>query len=166
MYVRPLRPRRGRSALAWALGCAALALLLALQVVWAERVRLYLAPASHGWMSRVCSALPCRLPPLRESAKLTLVSRDIRPDPRRPGALSITATLRNDAGFREAWPVVSVVLTDIDNQPVAMRRFRPAEYLPDRARRDAGIAPGATVAVAFEVADPGQQARGFQFAFE
>ncbi len=166
MYVRPRRPRRERAGLAWALGCAALAVLLAMQIAWAERTALYLHPATHGWMQRLCQTLPCRLPPIHAPARLALVSRDVRPDPQRPGALSITATLRNDAGFREAWPVVTVVLTDIDNQPVAMRRFRPREYMPDPARRAAGIPPGATVAVAFEVADPGKQARGFQFTFE
>lgn len=166
MYVRPLGPRRPRAALAWPLGCVALVLLLAAQVTWAERTALYLNPSTHAWMAQVCATLGCRLPPIHDPARLALVSRDIRPDPRHPGALAITATLHNAAGFREAWPVVSVVLTDIDNQPVAMRRFRPAEYMPDRARRNAGIPPGATVAVAFEVADPGPQARGFQFAFE
>ncbi|HEU0277075.1 MAG TPA: DUF3426 domain-containing protein [Rhodanobacteraceae bacterium] len=166
MYVRPRRVRRSRAGFGWALGCAALVVLLALQIAWAERTALYLSPSNHAWMSRVCQRLACRLPPIHAPAKLALVARDIRPDPRRPGALSITATLRNDAGFREAWPIVAVVLTDIDNQPVAMRRFRPAEYMPDRARRNAGIPPGATVAVAFEVRDPGPRARGFQFTFE
>lgn len=47
-----------------------------------------------------------------------------------------------------------------------MRRFRPAEYMPDAVRRAAGIAPGATAAVAFEVADPGKRAGGYRFGFE
>jgi hypothetical protein len=47
-----------------------------------------------------------------------------------------------------------------------MRRFRPSEYMTDPARRAAGIAPGATAAVAFEVADPGRRAVAFQFGFE
>jgi hypothetical protein len=95
-----------------------------------------------------------------------LVSRDIRPDPSTAGALVITATLRNTAAFPQPWPLVVVELSDIDGNPVAMRRFRPTEYMPDPARRAAGITPGATVAVAFEVADPGKRAVNFQFGFE
>ncbi|MDE2497570.1 MAG: DUF3426 domain-containing protein, partial [Xanthomonadaceae bacterium] len=57
-------------------------------------------------------------------------------------------------------------LTDLDNNVVAMRRFRPAEYMPDAARRAAGIAAGTTAAVAFEVADPGKRAVSFHFGFE
>jgi hypothetical protein len=59
-----------------------------------------------------------------------------------------------------------VELNDLDNKPVAMRRFRPSEYMTDPARRAAGIAPGATAVVAFEVADPGRRAIAFQFDFE
>jgi len=78
----------------------------------------------------------------------------------------ITATVRNNAAFSQPWPIVVVELTDLDNNPVAMRRFRPAEYMTAPARRATGIAAGATAAVAFEVVDPGKRAVAFQFGFE
>jgi predicted Zn finger-like uncharacterized protein len=162
-----VRPRRRRSAgVAWALGCLALVVVLAAQLAWIKRVDLFQNPATHGWTARACQVIACRLPPIPDVAKLELVSRDVRPDPQVAGALTITATLRNDAHFRQPWPVVVVELSDLDNNPVAMRRFRPAEYMPDPARRAAGIAPGATSAIAFEVVDPGRRAVSFQFGFE
>ncbi|HEX5489036.1 MAG TPA: DUF3426 domain-containing protein [Rhodanobacteraceae bacterium] len=162
-----VRPRRRRTAgVAWALGCFVLIVVLAAQVAWSKRVELFRDPASHAWTARACQVIDCHLPPIRDLAKLELVSRDVRPDPRVAGALTITATLRNDAHFRQPWPVVVVELADLDNNPVAMRRFRPAEYMPDPVRRAAGIAPGATSAIAFEVADPGKRAVSFQFNFE
>lgn len=164
VYVRPRRRRT--ASVAWALGCFVLIVLLAAQIAWIKRVDLFRDPATHAWTARACQVVACRLPPIRDVAKLELVSRDVRPDPRVPGALTITATLRNDAHFRQPWPVVVVQLTDLDSNPVAMRRFRPAEYMPDPARRAAGIAPGATSAIAFEVADPGKRAVSFQFSFE
>ncbi|MGH8214338.1 MAG: DUF3426 domain-containing protein [Rhodanobacteraceae bacterium] len=164
VYVRP-RSRRAVG-VAWILGCLALVLVLAAQLAWIKRVDLFRDPATHPWTARACRVIACRLPPIRTVAKLELVSRDVRPDPHAAGALMITATVRNDAAFRQPWPVVVVELTDLDNNPVAMRRFRPAEYMPDAARRAAGIAAGATSAVAFEVADPGKRAVAFQFSFE
>jgi hypothetical protein len=162
-----VRPRRRRTAgVAWALGCLVLALVLAAQLAWIKRVDLFRDPATHGWVARACQVIACRLPPIRDASKLELVSRDVRPDPHTSGALMITATVRNDAHFRQPWPVVVVELTDLDNNVVAMRRFRPAEYMPDAARRAAGIAAGATSAVAFEVADPGRRAVAFRFSFE
>jgi predicted Zn finger-like uncharacterized protein len=166
VYVRPQRRRIRRGDWLWALGSVMLTLALAMQLAWAKRVALIRDPATQAWAMRVCASLGCRLPPIRDIAKLELLSRDIRPDPDTSGALTITATLRNDAHFRQPWPIVMVQLTDLDNNVVAMRRFRPAEYMPDPARRTAGIAPGTTAAVAFEVADPGKRAVSFHFGFE
>ncbi len=166
VYVPPRRRRIRRSDWLWVLGCALLAVLLAAQLGWAKRVAFIRDPATQAWAMRVCASLDCRLPPIRDIAKLELLSRDIRPDPDAAGALMITATLRNDARFRQPWPIVVVELTDLDNNVVAMRRFRPAEYMPDPARRTTGIAPGTTAAVAFEVADPGKRAVSFHFGFE
>lgn len=166
VYVRPHRHRISGTGLAWAAGCLVLALALAVQLAWANRVDLIRNPATRGWTESLCRSLPCLLPPIKDVARLELVSRDVRPDPNASGALTITATVRNDASFRQPWPVVTVELTDVDNHVVAMRRFRPADYMPNPARRDAGIAPGATAALAFEVADPGKNASGFRFSFE
>lgn len=166
VYVPPRHRRIRRSEWLWATGCLVLALGLAAQVAWANRVSLVQNPATQAWMLRTCARIACHLPPIRDAAQLELLSRDIRPDPGAAHALSITATFRNNAPFRQPWPVVVVRLTDLDNNAVAMRRFRPAEYLPDAHRRAAGIPPGTTAAVAFEVADPGQRAVSFNFGFE
>ncbi|TAN04660.1 MAG: DUF3426 domain-containing protein [Rhodanobacteraceae bacterium] len=166
VYVPPRRRRIRRNDWLWAAGCLILALALAAQVAWAQRVALVRDPSTQAWVLHACATLDCRLPPIRDVAKLELLSRDVRPDPDAAGALMITATVRNNAAFRQPWPVVVVQLTDLDNDVVAMRRFRPDEYMPDRARRAAGIAPGTTAAVAFEVADPGKRAVSFHFGFE
>jgi predicted Zn finger-like uncharacterized protein len=166
VYVPPRSRRIRRHDLFMALACVLLAAALATQLAWAKRVALIRDPATRPWALRVCASLDCRLPPIRDIAKLALLSRDIRPDPDAAGALMITATLRNDAPFRQPWPIVVVELTDLDNNVVAMRRFRPAEYMPDAARRIAGLTAGTTAAVAFEVADPGKRAVSFHFGFE
>lgn len=166
VYVPPRRRRIRLSDWLWATGCALLALGLAAQVAWASRVALVRDPATQVQALRVCARIECRLPPIRDIAKLELLSRDVRPDPDASGALAITATFRNDAPYRQPWPIVVVELTDLDNNVVAMRRFRPVEYMPDAARRNAGIAAGTTAAVAFEVADPGKRAVSFHFGFD
>lgn len=166
VYIPPRQRRIRRSEWLWATGCTVLALALAAQIAWASRVALVRDPATQTQALRVCARLDCRLPPIRDTAKLELLSRDIRPDPDAVGALAITATFRNNAPYRQPWPIVVVELTDLDNNVVAMRRFRATEYMPDAARRGAGIAAGTTAAVAFEVADPGKRAVSFHFGFE
>ena len=46
-----------------------------------------------------------------------------------------------------------------------MRRFAPQEYLGDTRAIATGLAPGATAALVFEVADPGKNAVAFEFKF-
>ncbi len=166
VFTRPRRRWIATANARWVAGCTGLMVLLAAQIAFANRGAVLDNPAARPWLMRVCATLPCHLPPLKDLAKLELLSRDIRPHPDVPGALVITATVRNDAVFPQPYPVVVVKLSDLDDNVVAMRRFRPAEYIPDAKERAAGIAPGATVAVAFEVADPGKQAVAFKFGFE
>jgi len=105
------------------------------------------------------------LPLRHEPAKLELLSRDIRPHPSVANALIISATLRNDAAFAQAFPAVEISLSDLDENRIAMRRFVPQEYLGDARSIAAGLAPGATAALVFEVADPGKNAVAFEFKF-
>lgn len=82
-----------------------------------------------------------------------------------PGALIISATLVNDAGFTQPFPVLEISLGDLQGRQVALRRFRPAVYLPDSVNVEAGMAPDSRVQVSLEVVDPGKSAVAFEFAF-
>jgi hypothetical protein len=93
------------------------------------------------------------------------LSRDIRPHSSVANALIISASLRNDAAFAQTFPDVDIILSDLDENRIAMRRFRPQEYLGDARTIAAGMAPGATTALVFEVADPGKNAVAFEFRF-
>jgi predicted Zn finger-like uncharacterized protein len=165
-FARRRRASRRGHPLRWAMGCLALALLLAGQLAWAERATLTANDSIRPWLQRGCDLVGCRLPKVRDIDKLQLISRDIRPHPSVPGALIISATLRNDADFTQPFPVVSITLSDLDNNRIAMRRFRPSEYIHDAATRAAGLPPGGTAALVFEVRDPGKNAVAFQFGFQ
>lgn len=165
---RVLRRRpapRARGSRRLILACAALAVLLTAQILWAERARLVRNPALTPAFTALCAQLGCSLPAARDLARLKLGSRDIRRHPSVPGALLISATVQNRAPFPQPWPVVSIRLANLQDQPVALRRFRPAEYLSDPATRARGLAPGASAALMFEVLDPGQDAVAFEFGF-
>ena len=176
---RPARPRRGSTpAFArtrrvrpatrdwpWTLGATVLLLGLVAQISYAERAPLLDDARVRPWLDRVCEKLGCQLPPRHAPGKLELLSRDIRPHPSVANALIISATLRNDAEFAQAFPAVEISLSDLDENRVAMRRFLPQEYLGDSRSSAGGLAPGATAALVFEVADPGKSAVAFEFKF-
>ncbi len=85
---------------------------------------------------------------------------NVTTDPDSSGALSITGTLANQAGFVQPWPELRVVLTDRFGEPLRARDFKPADYLP--AGQSASlIAPGITARFRLDVVDPGPDAVGF-----
>jgi predicted Zn finger-like uncharacterized protein len=156
---------RGGRRWPWILGSTALALSLLAQIGYAKRAPLLEEPHLRPWIEQACATLGCRLPLRHDPARLALLSRDIRPHPSVASALIISASLRNDASFAQAFPDVEILLSDLDENRIAMRRFHPQEYLGDARTITAGLAPGATAALVFEVADPGKNAVAFEFKF-
>ncbi|MBN8886054.1 MAG: zinc-ribbon and DUF3426 domain-containing protein [Rudaea sp.] len=154
-----------RSNRIWKGGIAILAPLLLAQIAWAERTELLQNPTSRAWLERGCSLLHCTLPVAHDAENFVLLSRDVRPHPSVPNALIISATLRNDADVAQAFPIVEITLTDLDEQRIAMRRFKPSEYLGDVRTLSAGLAAHASTALVFEVADPGKNAVAYEFKF-
>ncbi|MER3546651.1 MAG: DUF3426 domain-containing protein [Rhodanobacteraceae bacterium] len=165
-FVQRRPPRRPMHNGRWIVSCVALSVLLLAQLAWANRAWLAADSNTRPLLAHVCAALSCTLPPVKDVSKLTLLSRDIRPHPSVPGALIISATVHNDADFTQPYPVIRISLTDLDGNAIAMRRFRPSEYVSDRKTRAAGLPPGGTVAAVFEVEDPGKNAVAFEFGFE
>jgi len=149
----------------WALGTCALLLSLLAELAYAGRAELLDDARVRPLLDRACATFGCRLPLRRDPLQLHLLSRDIRPHPSVPNALIISATLRNDADFAQAFPAVEITLSDLDENRIAMRRFQPQDYLGDSRSLGGGMAPGATAALVFEVADPGKNAVAFEFKF-
>lgn len=149
----------------WALGAGALLLSLLAELAYAQRAELLDDPHVRPLLDKACAGLGCRLPLRHDTTQLELLSRDIRPHPSVKNALIISATLRNSADFAQAFPAVEITLSDLDENRIAMRRFQPQEYLGDSRSLITGMAPGATAALVFEVADPGKNAVAFEFKF-
>ena len=150
----------------WVLACAALALLLAGQVAWATRETLLTQPPTSAWLRSACAALRCTLPLVPAPRRIHLLDSNVQSHPSVPGALMISASVRNDARFAQPYPVVVLTLSNARGERVAMRRLRPRDYLDDPATRARGLAPGASTVLVLEVADPGEQAVAFEFGFE
>ncbi|MEO5624073.1 MAG: zinc-ribbon and DUF3426 domain-containing protein [Dokdonella sp.] len=166
VFAAARRRARTPHAWPWLVGCALLLLTLAGEVGWADNSRWINDARARALLDPVCAKLGCILPLRHDAATLKLLSRDIRPHPSVPGALIISATLRNDAAFAQPFPTVEITLSNLDEERVAMRRFQPREYLSDTRAIDAGLAAGASTSLVFEVADPGRDAVAFEFKFE
>ena len=163
---RHLRQPGSEYRLAWAMACGVLALLLGAQVAWAKRDALVADPTTGSWLRSSCAALHCRLPLVAAPKRLRLLDSNVQTHPSVPHALMISARVRNDAPFGQPYPVLTLTLSNAQGEHVAMRRLRPREYLDDTAALQRGLAPGTSTVLLLEVADPGDQAVAFEFAFE
>jgi predicted Zn finger-like uncharacterized protein len=148
----------------WWAAAIVLGVLLLAQIAVAQRNQLAADPGWRPWLTRLCERTGCSLQPWQSPQQIELTARDVRPHPSVDGALLITATLRNGSVFPVAWPVMELTLLDLSGDRVALRRFRPPEYLGGEPRTDA-IAAGQSATATLEVADPGKGAIAFAFEF-
>ncbi|MEZ5543235.1 MAG: DUF3426 domain-containing protein [Pseudomonadota bacterium] len=144
---------------------AVLVVLLGMQWTFFNRVGLAADPAWRPALERFCAVLRCELPLRVDLSRLAILERDVRQHPVAAGALLINAAFENRADFTQPYPVFEVSFTDMAGNPVAMRRFRPAEYLRNGPDYNAGLPAHATVQVVLEVQDPGDKAVSYQFGF-
>lgn len=154
------RSRRWR----WAAVAVVLSLALLLQVIIADRKRLATDPVWRPRLEMLCGVLRCTLPAWKEPRAFHVTSRDIRPHPSVPNALLLTASFRNDAAFAQDWPQLEVALTDLDDQPLGLRRFEAREYLGNEPAMPM-IMPGQSASLTLEIMDPGKHAVAFRLEF-
>lgn len=157
----PPKPHRHFAIGGWGLGVALLVLLLAIQLVNANRLGLSQTPIIGPSLGAVYSVLGH---PLQASPQLRswLVSNiNVTSDPDTPDALSITGSLQNNAGFAQSWPLLRVELTDRYGDPLRARDFTASEYLP-ASQPATWLDSGMATHFRIDVVDPGPDAVGFQ----
>ncbi|MFC5299841.1 DUF3426 domain-containing protein [Azospira restricta] len=119
----------------WPFVLAALLLLVALagQVGHHFRAEIAVAsPALRPLLEAGCAALGCDIPLPRHSELVSIESSDLQIDPAQGGALALSATLKNRAAYAQAWPLLEVTLTDVQDNAVVRRVLQPADYLPPK----------------------------------
>jgi hypothetical protein len=140
----------------------ALSLLLALQMVLADRARLATDARWRPVLEGLCAAVRCSLPPWREPAAFTLLQRDVRQHPTVPGALRVSASFRNDARWPQPWPALELTLSDVNGRPAGARRFVAREYLGGAPAQQM-LASGETATVAMDILEPAAQIVAYDF---
>ncbi len=149
----------------WVAGVIALLVLLVAQYGYFNRNELAAYPGLRPWVQSLCAVTGCSIPPQRDLSRIELVSRNVVSHPSVPNALLVSATLVNHAPFPQPYPVLEVKLLDVNGKVVAMRRFRPSEYLSEGLFPELGMVPEMPVRVVLEVEDPSNSATSFQFEF-
>lgn len=125
-------------------------------------------PDSQGVKSiaaRLGIGEPPSAEPFSDLSQIHLVSRDLRSHPARDGYLQLTATIVNRAERTQPFPRLEVILFDASGQAVGRELFAPSDYLSDGGTKVSGMAPQAYLPLVLDLADPGDEAVGFELNF-
>ncbi len=156
----PAASRRGE----W-LAVVTLGMLLLAQILAAEHARLAADPRWRPAMERICEVLGCALPAWREPSAFNMLSRDVIAMPGRSGVLRVQASIRNDARWPQAWPVLALSLSDGNGRLLGARRFQPRDYLGPAAQARL-LGAGQAAQLAFDIVEPAPGVVAFDFRFE
>lgn len=112
----------------WPFVLAAVLLLLGLlgQLCFHYRAEIVLHLPASGSLYR---ALDIAVPLPRNAELIAIEASDLQSDNAR-GLFVLQATLKNRAPYAQAWPVLELTLTDINDAVVSRRAMYAADYLP------------------------------------
>lgn len=148
--------------LLYALAILALAATLVLQTAYFLRAELVSAlPDARPALERLCQMAGCRVPLPRKLDKQAIAAANLEHDPEQKSRVRLTFLLANRTGQAQAWPHVSLTLTDVREAPVARKVFPPERYLPEGTPIPAGMARGSEREVRLELDIGNLAATGF-----
>jgi len=118
------------------------------------------------WFESICPQLGCTLPPKVNVDLLKSSNLVIRSHPDFAGALVVDAILYNRANFAQPFPLLELRFSDIDNKPLANRRFKPSEYLAGELAGQSEMPPQTPIHISLDILDPGQEAVNYTLIFQ
>ena len=115
----------------WGMGLLVLLLALAGQSVYFFRNNLAAYyPQTKPLLVAVCQVVACKVEMLTNISLIKLDGAELQAMPDHPSMVTFSASMRNNANYRQAYPNLELTLTDVTNQALARRHFVPSEYLP------------------------------------
>jgi len=154
------KPHRPWVSAGWWSGIVVLGLLLMTQFIDMDRAALSQNAVIGPSLQAVYAALGHPLSTPVSISDWSVGALNVTTDPDSNGALSITGSLANQAGFVQPWPMLRVVLTDRFGETLRSRDFKPADYLAG-GQANAVLAPGLAARFRLDIVDPGADAVGF-----
>jgi len=157
-------PHSLSSTILWSLGILVLSITLVLEYIWFNRDQFMPIPELQATFKQVCKRVDCGSSSIRAPEQIELITRNVYSHPREKGALLIDVTMKNNARFAQAYPVMQIEFSNIRGGTVAARRFFPEEYNPLVAHNKL-LEPDIHTSITLEIQDPGKQAMTYEFNF-
>ncbi len=148
----------------WVRGCALLACLLVVQMVYVFRSDI--AARYSGFRSvltAICDVTGCAVTLPQRPGLVRIEASDVHMvDANRPSLIQVTATLRSYANYDLAYPALDLVLTNANEHALARRVFTPEQYLDASRDPKAGIPARGELTIALDLDTGNLNAAGFR----
>jgi hypothetical protein len=144
--AREFQPKR--RSWPWAIAALLSLLVLLAQIAYFFRVDLAARlPNFKPALSSYCQILKCSIPLPQHTDLIGIESSELQADPANENQINLNALLRNRAPYAQAFPNLELTLNDSQDQPLARRVFRPAEYLPPMEKEANGLLPNYEITI-------------------
>ena len=154
------------ASLIWGSLVFVLALVAAAQLAWFNRDAMLRAyPALAPRVEQICESLQCEPIRFRDVSAIELLSRQVSQHPRYRNALLASATMVNNAEYRQPFPDIELLIFATDGQVVSHGRFKPGEYLGPDVNPSSGMPPGVPIHFGLDLDGPAENAVSFRFRF-
>lgn len=145
----------------WALGSLLLLALGAAQFLYFNFSELSRTPTWRPTYTSICQLLDCQLPKIQDTKKMASQLFTVKTHPHYQGALLVETLLLNKASYSQPFPDILLTFKDLNEKPIASRRFTPEQYLSGEMAGIHDMPEKAPVHIALEIVDPGAEAVSF-----
>ena len=147
----------------WGLISIFLLVTLAGQTIYLYRAELSVfVPSARPYLEQYCEVLNCKIPVSQQSELLSIESSDMQKGTAQQGVATLTAMIRNQATFPQAFPSLELTLTDTRDRALASRIFTPGEYLEENRRLSDTIEPDKEISVTLKIDSGDLNAAGYR----
>ena len=119
-------------------------------------------PALKPYLVQTCNLLNCTVELPQLADQLEINDSDLQEDAEHLGLIHLSSTLINNAAFAQAYPLLELTLTDINDKPTLRRSFSPSEYLPKGTDVSKGIQAGEEIHIKLALTASGVPVAGYR----
>lgn len=161
LYTEQKSPRKAASFFIAILILVLGTVSLAGQAIHFNSTSLSLNPEYRRLVQKFCAYTDCPISEYRNLDGIEISQFVVQGHREHDAALSINLLLNNRAGFEQRFPRLLIRFNDLNDAPVAERRFSPSDYLQGRLASATVMPRNQKVQIHLEVLDPGDRATNY-----
>lgn len=119
-------------------------------------------PQYRPILDQACQHLQCKVELPMNADLIVIDDSDLQEDVDRQGLIHLYATLINTADHAQAYPLLELTLTDVNDKPLLRRVFKAEEYLPAGANIKRGVLSNEEINIKLSLTASGEAVAGYR----